>query len=736
MAQYKFILSNGTVTYVAHPDYKSGLSKVYAYEQEHKFMRATLSDSLVFIDDDYDWIMSQSFETKLLLTIQVDWDGDGTFADYWKGSFHQTDCTINTDDKSVKVKPNVEDRYNKILAGLEKEYNIIKLTPANQPVSMKRRPLFQIYTIGEDVVNCFLGGMAWEQEVADDSLTESQLEDDMHFGHIADFIQVSFTDPPEGLTNGFFGTWDHGDRRGEWDDFNSEDGVYRMTYFQTATYNEGAEQNVWHCENGLRIYAIGGNTVLWEFSQSADRESIYFNEIPATFTMTGSGGADLSAAWSGAPVFGRWLLGQELENSYKIPTSDLVPNNRNYRYCYPWIASGVITMTTRSSATPTQYGIRTDGRYYLPPTFTYDEQLLIRAVYPVSRSAWGMASIWLIWWDSMAFNEESMRTDMTLRDAYTLEAVISVLLGEIDPTITFQATSAYSQFLYGTNPLITSFGRLVLTPKSNLLVAEYTQPAQKAPVTLGEVLSMLKNLLGLYWYVDDSKRLRIEHIRFFKNGMSYSGTPSVGWDVTQMFNSRNGHSWALGTGTYQFDKMEMPERYEYTWMDNVADPFKGDPIEVLSTFVQEGNIEEITIAKFNADVDYIMLNPSDVSEDGFALMCCTVTGNVFHVPFQTQTYDGKKLTIQNFKLAMINVQPAFLISDMPAWSIKVNGSNTTALGIQRKKKQQLNVPIGNTDGTLTQLVKTTIGDGEVEQLTINLSSRMAKMQLRYDTTEQ
>ena len=36
------------------------------------------------------------------------------------------------------------------------------------------------------------------------------------------------------------------------------------------------------------------------------------------------------------------------------------------------------------------------------------------------------------------------------------------------------------------------FGRLVMTPKSNILVAEYTQPARKAPITLGEVLEMLR----------------------------------------------------------------------------------------------------------------------------------------------------------------------------------------------------------------------------------------------------
>jgi hypothetical protein len=74
---------------------------------------------------------------------------------------------------------------------------------------------------------------------------------------------------------------------------------------------------------------------------------------------------------------------------------------------------------------------------------------------------------------------------------------------------------------------------------------------------------------------------------------------------------------------------------------------------------------------------------------------------------------------------------------MPSWSIKVNGTMITAKGIQRKKKQQLNVPmVTPNDGNMDSLVKTTIGNGEIERASIKLTSRMTKFTLRYDTTEQ
>lgn len=736
MAQYKFILSNGTEQRVTYPVWKSDMAKEWAFEAQQMFRRASLSDSLVFLNADFDWIMGQDFETKIMLTIQVSWDNDGTFVEYWKGSFHQTDCTVNLDDRSIKVKPITEDRYNKILAGLEREYDLMKLAPANQPVQMKRRPLFQIYAIGESVVSCFLGGMAWEQEVTMNDYTEGELEDDCHFGHCADIIQISFENAPADLTSGFYGMWTHGLSEGEWDDFSSDLGVYRMTYFQRIDYG----LNVRDCINGLRIYTTGGDVILWEYSQANRQSSPYqtpvFDAIPDTFTMTAqvSGLSNLSASWTGAAIFARWLLGRQFENSYEIPSNDLVANNRNYRYCYPYIQKDSLRTTNLSTGEPTEWGMRPDGQYYVKPLLTYDEQFLSRGLYPVARSTWGYASLWLDWSESLAFIEEQYRADMTLRNAYTLEAVISVLLKEVDPSLSFAANVNHSTFLFGTNPLQNDWGRLVMTPKSNVLVAEYTQPAQTAPVTLAEVFGMLAKACGCYWYIDDSKRLRIEHVSYFKNGMSYSGTPSVGIDVTAMYNSRNGHSWALGTAEFTFDKMQMPERYEYSWMDDSSSPFNGEPIEVVSTFVQEANIEDISIALFNSDIDYIMLNPSDVSEDGFALMCCTVSGGVYSLPFETQTIGEYAITMQNYMLAMVNLQPAFLISDMPAWNIKVNGVAATAKGIQRMKKQQLKVPVGNGDGDLTQLVRTTVGDGEVERMSVNLSSRTAKYQLRFDTT--
>ena len=477
------------------------------------------------------------------------------------------------------------------------------------------------------------------------------------------------------------------------------------------------------------------STVLWVFEQdkwTQDPDDDY-DPIPDDFTMrsTREGVGALTAEMIQTPVFARWVCADTTYGgwqTYPIPDGDIVPNNRNYKYCYPLNSNDIVEMSYRYQTEPTQWGVRPDGKYYLPPEITSPNTL---GYFPMARTTWGYASIWFRYTVAVNNLEPQGRKATRINDAFAIEGVISALLKEVDPTITFAPTTAYSQVLFGTTPLTSYFGRLVMTPKSNILVAEYTQPARKAPITLGEVLEMLRKAMGCYWFVDDDNRLRIEHISWFKNGGSYDGTPTVGIDLTAMANSRNGKMWSFATGQYSFDKVQMPERYQYEWMDDTTDIFKGSPIEVLSGYVQEGNIEEVTVSKFNSDVDYMMLNPSNVSEDGFALLCCTIQGGEWNVSLEQLMLSPYQY--QNWQLAFYSLQRWFLISDMPAWDIRIDGVATVAKGIQRMKKQQVNIPLDGDDPDMEKLIKTTIGDGEVEKMTIRLMSRMAKTTLRYDT---
>lgn len=429
-----------------------------------------------------------------------------------------------------------------------------------------------------------------------------------------------------------------------------------------------------------------------------------------------------------------------------------------------------------------------------------------------------------------------------LNNAYPINAVIQVLLNAIAPGITHLGTVDYSQFLYGTNPITNTVSRLCITPKSNVLVTNATEPAQKATITLKMVLDMLRDCFRLYWFVDSQKRFRIEHISYFMRGGSYTTPANVGVDLTAMMVRRNNKPWAYGQSKYKFDKYSMPERYQFAWMDDVTQFFEGYPLDVTSNYVEKGRIENITIQNFTSDVDYMMLNPGGCSKDGFALLAATAqpmdvdltggdaivldsysgnkvmasfdpaafanagcevtlscdnvsqamtvrvkffngvsvvfTQNVsipvggpqtetfntpagidsleiewysggsgrigvtaieplnpvmgdFGLPFVQHWVDQNVMRAQNGYVAFASLQD-FYLYDMPAPNVSRNGTALTVHGTKRLKKNTVNFPC-IADPNLYELIKTNVGNGQIEKLTVNLSSRNGEAELAYDT---
>ena len=733
--QYRFFIRLGRSgqQQAVSPVWKDDMSLDYQREGEELFMRRELSSSLDFIREDYTLIMGAAFDTEYFVDIEASDDNGATWTAYYTGRFMITDCTIDADHHKVTVKPQVWDRYNAILAGMEKEYDLIKLAPAIQPVTVIRRPVIQVYVAGEEKLTNVLSAMSWEQD-AESSTDHDHIIEDWHFDLMGSRQEIVFENAPAGLGGTFIGSFDHWKDEGEWHDFDNGQGVYWISTVQEVTIIPDVGGRFM---KALRIFRYSDNALIWEWK---DERIGGLPDVPSpcTFSAIASGFQDVTMTWAGTRVYSRMLLASDTypgAQVYEVPAEDITAANRNYRYCTPYGFSGSLTMTSAHQTEPTEWGVRPDGTYYTKP----EPSLTDYGFIPVGRSMWLYASLWFVQNSLSETLEEGGRKETQINDMFSLEGVINALLKEIDPTVTFAATAAYSVFLYGTNPLVpaSSWGRLMMTPKSNILVAEYTMPARKAPCTLKAVLDMLRTCCGLYWFIDDANRLRIEHVTWFKNGGSYDGSHTVGIDLTQMVNPRNGKAWSYNTSVFSWDKMDMAERYQFGWMDDSTTVFAGFPLDVKSKYVTEGRIEEETVPMFNADIDYLMLNPSNVSADGFALLCCRYSGGKWKTDITSGLrYNGMYYTLQNFQLAFAQLTPSFLISDMPAWQIVVNGAHMVSKGIQRKKQQQVTVPCGKADPDTNALVRTEIGDGEILKMSVRLTSRISKMTLVYDTEQQ
>ena len=717
---------NWITSRVCNSVYKDDLAKEFELETNQRFYRTKLSGKISFIRDDYDYINNQPFETQFQLLIRKSNDGGRTWGqNYFKGKFFKTDCEFDADNKKCTVQPDPLDDYNDVLAGLEKEYNLITLAPKINRVLFDKRPLIQIYIPGDSVVSCFLGGDYWEQD-ANAVSDRNALINTYYFAlcNLLKEINVTGSSNPNvnglyagrmsiGANNTFTGTLYPNNNNGFTIRASQE---YQPPFFGIINYE---------------IVRTSDNVVLFSYSRVSSGNQPWDNAEFDFTAVSGSGASGTPhAEMTTYNIYARYLCDVEKINdltTYQLPTDDIVENNRNYHRAIGY-AIDVGYISNNFSAQPTEYGLADNGQYFAPPYSIWGQKF-----FPIARSTWRYASIWFGFALFDWILEEKARKQYTLRDAYPVASCISVLLKQFAPGISHEATAEYSQFLYGaTNPISHQKFELLLTQKTNVLVGDYDRPAQKAPTTLQQLTNMLRDCFRCFWYIEDGK-FKVEHILWFRNGGSYSANPGLTVDLTTLLNVRNGKTWGFASSKWSFDKVDMAERYQFEWMDDVTQPFEGSPINILSKFVTPGKIEEITVSNFTSDVDYMILNPSAISEDGFALFAAVRdSNNNLVLPYRTFSAQGVDFVLQNYILSFYYLQPTYYVYDLPARRVEINGSSMNAYGVERKKKQTVTYPSID-DPDPMKLVKTPIGSGQINKISITLHSRMNKVTLMYDT---
>lgn len=717
---------NWITSRVCNPVYKDDLAKEFELETNQRFYRTKLSGKISFIRDDYDYINNQLFETQFQLLIRKSNDGGRTWGqNYFKGKFFKTDCEFDADNKKCTVQPDPLDDYNDVLAGLEKEYNLITLAPKINRVLFDKRPLIQIYIPGDSVVSCFLGGDYWEQD-ANAVSDRNALINTYHFALCNLLKEINVTGSSNPNVNGLYaGRMSIG-----------ENNTFTGTLYPNNNngFTIRASQEYKPPFFGIINYEIvrkSDNVVLFSFGSVSTGNQPWDNAEFDFTAVSGSGASGTPhAEMTTYNIYARYLCDVEKINdltTYQLPTDDIVENNRNYHRAIGY-AIDVGYISNNFSAQPTEYGLADNGQYFAPPYSIWGQKF-----FPIARSTWRYASIWFGFALFDWILEEKARKQYTLRDAYPVASCISVLLKQFAPSISHEATAEYSQFLYGaTNPISHPKFELLLTQKTNVLVGDYDRPAQKAPTTLQQLTNMLRDCFRCFWYIEDGK-FKVEHILWFRNGGSYSANPGLTVDLTTLLNVRNGKTWGFASSKWSFDKVDMAERYQFEWMDDVTQPFEGSPINILSKFVTPGKIEEITVSNFTSDVDYMILNPSAISEDGFALFAAVRdSNNNLVLPYRKFSAQGVDFVLQNYILSFYYLQPTYYVYDLPARRVEINGSSMNAYGVERKKKQTVTYPSID-DPDPMKLVKTPIGSGQINKISITLHSRMNKVTLMYDT---
>lgn len=733
-SKYRFFITNTSGNYLRQvfPLYGDKTSLIHTLEKEQQLYRTSLDGEFKFLKADFDFIMSMPFDSTIYITVERSVDFGKRYSTYFKGKFVRTDCVINEIDKILKVSITPVDGYENIISGLDKEFDLIELAPDMESIYLHKRPAIQVYIDGDSVLTSFIGGTYFEQSVSPVNVNNGEgniggVLTDMGFAFQKTLDTITLRATSQGLQDATGVYVGFGSDSSDITNSKIGGGDFKFRWY-TAPGSEYDVQTV-----AELIYIPTGEIVGIIESEKFGSGQVFLPNTEYTLTAKSSGGSVLYY-WSFTEtyIYARLLLDEDYYDGKKtldIPFEDIANNNMNYKKCVPVYVQDHIYLSSVISQSPTEWGLYQPGQYFTKPSISLTEQL-----YPIGKSMWINASLWFtpILPDGSLMYSGGKK--YLLKHAYTLAGCIKVLLAKVAPELTFDESSLYSRFFYETdNPISHDKFRLFIVPITNITKGEYDQPAQKALITLRNIFDMLKACYRCYWFIDRG-RLRIEHVSFFRNGLNYLALADAGIDVSNIIEPKTEKPWTTAANSYHFDKLNIPEYMQFKWADSVSKPFAGYSIEIMSNYVEKGNVEEVNVQKFSSDVDLMLLNPESFSKDNFALLAAVSTDDAYELPFVNSEVMGYKYSLQNGLLSFIDLHEKYYKLDLPANKVKINGKGYVASNnhVKRSKIQEIKFPVGISQINPMQLIRTKLGDGLADSISINLSSQIANVTLRYD----
>ena len=387
---------------------------------------------------------------------------------------------------------------------------------------------------------------------------------------------------------------------------------------------------------------------------------------------------------------------------------------------------------TTVSSEPTKYGKKyVDGQdtgyYYAYP------QLDGYVCIPYSRRNWASHSYWIRVLESAATDIDDDTQILGVQASYKIGDLIRALCSANDIAVNFTDTAQCSQILYGSpSPMAewTAGWRLYFTAKSNVVKLGADSPATKVPCSFNTVFTFLRKALNIAWSIENiggASILRLEHISYYKNGGSYQDAAVIGDDLTQIINTRNGKPWAFGQNEYSFEKYQMPEFVKWAWMDESDQLFDGSGFKCLSKYVNKGRTEDNNVSNITTNIAKMIMQPEKISLDGLAVILTAANDKTIYYYFTREI--GGNWRVPNGQLSMWNLQQGLLLYDAPCETIEVSGNVHNDVDYVRTKTNEVTYPANDADPQ--KLIKTNVGEGAVDTLTINIVNQSVKAKLKY-----
>ena len=764
------------------PIYSDSLAINKERESGEMYYRTKLDGTIKFAGKDFDLIEDQTIDTEMTVEMAVEVYGiDTVFREgssgvvpttrvdnsrsieieqvetlLVRGIFTKLDCTFNYDDKVCEVKVTSIDDYEKLLGGIDNEYDLVALAPERNSVTLTKRGVLQVYRLGDTKITNIIGNMSYEVDTAVDveDLTPTSLVNTYHFAKVEEdhYIVRVYIDASYGTVS---------EASGYYEGYPSAQGlIIRKAGTPWYLANLPGTTNFILCyDNYYYTYQDPtlGNVLLGTAPDPRAPELISFFPYDV-YTQTKKSNTPYNGMAFEQELINTFarvltdLANVSGQTTFEIPEIDIVATNLNYRRVYPYqLLKDLMLRTDETRVAPTKWGVNDEGRYFVQPTSSDPTDNII----PIGWNTWIPFSVWLKSTVTMAQNVDRANAKWTLRDAYPLHSVIQTLLNQIDPTITFGNTADYSKFLYGTEldkltirqynlPYYDGQQLFFITPVTNVKRTYYNQAARKGNITLKQVLDMLRNTMQLYWFIDSEKRLRIEHITWFRNGGTYLTSPQPIVDLTNELSPMWMKRWSEGLNSITYEPETLNKRYEFAWGDKSSEVFEGYPIDINNLSAKNGKTSSVSVTNFVSDIDLITSAPDAVSDDVFALIATNNSHEClidYMTPGYLEDFVAPTYGMQNGVLSFYYLEPAYWLSDMGGTNAttknykKADGSDGSlnVRGTQRVRKQKVKFPIATSLIGQEGLIRTGLGDGQWVKASFTPEDGITTMELVLDT---
>lgn len=761
--------------YEAHPYYsKLELARERdSQASSGRFLRDKVTTDLTFRGLDYDRlavateydICAVAFYERFEEYPQQDYMAACCYFNRADSEFNQSECYVRPTLKTL-------DNYSWLLDKYSTEKNIVGIQAKKERVRMMIPPVLQFYLLGANTVTNICYDSCWEQEVANPDVSVNELRK-------MGFMPVSYNKIETGLPSlvtlralnivltdvpTFQITTPHEIVYA----LNIVTGEY--SFETTRNYDEDPTDEFPY--DHFRFRYKNGNVECYDYTNGRIYGSKPYSGVwppnPHGFATAPRDYMEVDGKWWGAysanidanvNIYAR-MLAHKSDGADTYQIGEFAPLTKWYN----WLPYGVdydwyhklqweeyieFSETNDHTPRPTEYGLYQPDLYYTNENLPLRSYLQGVKPMPVAKSWWGVYSYWV---DVVGSGAESWLNSYVssadVNDCYTLDSVISRLLNKYGVPFQFTNTYVNSRLIYGQSnlPNYLKCRYVYLTPATNITRGKYTQAAQKAMLSLKDLLDELCGMCNAGWHIDKDG-LHIEGNEWYDAGHSYSGvnySPSFDFEsVIDEFNNTNTlygqlvsspdtdslwHTLSMtadDVATKHFAATEMQAKAPFCKKDeNLSPKFVYDLLEAIATDgVSEDSI--ICLGSYRSGV-YIVGTPEPVRIDSTTIyevkvgsVSSPVQARILNRAFSWPYLKGRHMFGLPADKSLIDfgwMQSAEYFSTLPKAYTKPH------------RTMKIRMPIVSSLYTENwQLVKTTLGYGVISRVDIDLITRVATM---------